>query len=70
LCFTDLVEAIIEEANSSTIVPSSEPLVDSTDPQQPASLISQVSNTGLDVVSTSGVKEANDDDDGMCSNIV
>ena len=62
-----MVEAIIEEANSSTIVPPSEPLVNSTDPQ-PVSLASQVSNTELDVVSTSGVKEGNDD--GKYSSIV
>ena len=65
--FADLVEAIIEEANSSTIVPPSEPLIDSTDPQ-PVSLTSQVSNTESDAVSVFGVKEGNDD--GMYSSVV
>ena len=60
VCFTDLVEAIIEEANSRTPVSPSDPLGDSTDPQ-PVSLTSQISNSGSDVVHTSGVEETNDD---------
>ncbi|XP_065910083.1 uncharacterized protein [Dysidea avara] len=56
----DLVEAIIEEANSRTPVSPSDPLGDSTDPQ-PVSLTSQISNSGSDVVHTSGVEETNDD---------